>query len=242
MIVLLTGLAAAEPTLQPGQYGIELWVTSATQTPILGEIKGQSVSWLLATVEEQDSELWQTHTTCAVELLDTFGQARASFSSSFVDALADKHYPLQTVDGYIADVGTDYIGYNPAWPLPTSASDPGVLDWDGDGHPGATISLSIPLVGTAEMYIVQRARMSLVGTIASPTRVSGGLLLPLFEQQTLGATARLLDRSPPVRPLPEQSGFSMAALPEGTDCSSVAAALCEAGVARAESCDRLLGD
>ena len=88
------------------------------------------------------------------------------------------------------------------------------------------------------MYIAQRAQITLTGQVLASGQVHGGLELPVMEQQTLGASVSLLNRSQPIRPLPEDSGFAMLQLPEGSDCAAIKPALCQAGVARAESCAR----
>ena len=234
---LLTGLALAAPQLLPGQYGAELWVGSATGVPVIGEIRGESVSWLLIQIELVGDQLWQEHTTCAVELLDATGKTHARFAEGFVDSLAHHRYLLSATDGhYQANTGLEHLGYDPSWPLPNHPDDPGVIDSDGDGHPGVSVLLDIPLLGTEEIFIAQRAQMILTGTILSADRVVGGLELPVLDQRTLGATLRLLERSPPVRPLPEESGFSMVRLPEQTDCTTLKASLCALSVVRPESC------
>ena len=239
MILLFFGRAAADPNLPPGRYGMELWVTSATRTPVLGEIHGQSVSWLLIDIEDDGTRLWQEQRACAIELLDTFGGSRASFSPLFVSSLPTRRYPVSLTDGYRVDAGIEYIGYDPAYPLPSRGGEPGVVDWDRDGNPGATIHLKIPLLGVAEIYIAQHAQILLEGASPAAGRVSGSLSLPLFEQRTLGASTRVLDRSPPIRPILDKSGFSMAPLEADTECRTLLSDLCSTGAARAESCARL---
>ena len=238
MTPLLIATAFADSALSVGHYGAELWVSSATKTAVFGEIRGQSVSWLLVDITDQDGQLWQQHTTCTVELLDSTGNSRAALSPSFISSLPVLRYPIQTTDGYRADIGLEHVGYDPTYSLPTRADTPGVIDWDEDGNPGATITLNIPLLGNVELYIAQRAQMILTGQVLASGQVRGGLELPIMEQQTLGASVGFLDRSPPIRPLPEESGFAMLLLPEGSGCAAIKPTLCTAGVARTESCAR----
>lgn len=238
MMSLLIATALAAPGPSVGRYGAELWVSSATKTPVIGEVRGQSVSWLLVEITDRDGQLWQQHTTCTVELLDATGSSRAALSPGFISSIPVRRYPIQTTSGYRADIGLEHVGYDPAYPLPTRADAPGVIDSDGDGNPGATVILEIPLLGSAEMYIAQRAQMTLTGQVLASGQIRGVLELPIMEQQTLGASVSILDRSPPIRPLPEDSGFAMLPLPDGAGCAAIKPTLCEAGVARTESCAR----
>lgn len=100
------------------------------------------------------------------------------------------------------------------------------------------MTFGLPVLGNVEMYIAQRAQMTLTGRVLASGQVRGGLELPIMEQQTLGASVSLLNRAPPIRPVPEDSGFAMLLLPEGSSCAAIKPALCLAGVARAESCAR----
>ncbi len=236
--MILLAAAALAATLPAGRYGAELWVASATKTPIIGEVRGQSVSWLLVEVTDRDGQLWQEHITCAIELLDAAGQTRAALAPGFISAIPVRSYPVQITDGYRADFGLEHIGYDPAWPLPERGDAPGVLDWDSDGHPGATVLLEIPLLGVAEIYIAQRARMTLTGEILPSGEVRGALQLPLLEQRTLGASVGLLDRSPPIRPLPQASGFAWRPRRAVAAGPAVTPALARGGTARTESCVR----
>ena len=76
------------------------------------------------------------------------------FPDKFVAALAKHTYPIQIerdAQGwrYRADLGVERIGYradSADGKLPTKIDDPAVYDWDGDGHPGATLRLSVPLL------------------------------------------------------------------------------------------------
>jgi hypothetical protein len=74
---------------------------------------------------------------------------------------------------YRADLGVERIGYRNDGEednLPSKIDDPAVSDWDGDGHPGATLQLTIPLLPSGELYVVQRGQSILTGHGFNPER------------------------------------------------------------------------
>jgi len=75
-------------------------------------------------------------------------------------------------------------------PLPNSAADPRVIDEEGDGHPGATVHVRVLGVIEGEVYLVQRMRYRLVGTLVSPDRIEGYLEWK-SERVVLGASSPL---------------------------------------------------
>jgi hypothetical protein len=58
--------------------------------------------------------------------------------------------------------------------LPTHADDLGVIDEDGDGHPGITVNLNGQLI-SGSLYSVQEQKTSVVAIAVAPDRVEGAL-------------------------------------------------------------------
>jgi hypothetical protein len=75
---------------------------------------------------------------------------------------------------------------DPAAPtLPTSATELGVVDEDGDGHPGITVTLNGALA-SGSLYVVQEQTTSVLAIAVAPDRVEGTLAFSSI-QNVLGS-------------------------------------------------------
>src|SRR5690606_14696021 len=98
---------------------------------------------------------------------------------------------------YAADLGFEHVGYRANGrdePLPRDAADPRVVDADGDGHPGATLRLTIAGLADGELYVVQRGHSTLAGRVVARGQAAGRIDVRLFEQALLGADPGFLAR------------------------------------------------
>jgi hypothetical protein len=77
--------------------------------------------------------------------------------------------------------------------LPTTTTDPRVIDEDHDGHPGVTLQ-TMGFI-TADVYIVNRTTIALDGTVMSADKIQG-LVTADSEQVILDATNSLIPRGP----------------------------------------------
>jgi hypothetical protein len=104
--------------------------------------------------------------------------------------------------------------------LPTSASDPHVVDMDGDGHPGATIIASG--LADGDVFVVQRKTLSFTGVARSKDEAFG-LLTHEKEGVILDATNPLLKSSAPRSPDPDpkQSWWHDVRVTGGATCDDV---------------------
>jgi hypothetical protein len=164
-------------------------------------------------------------------VLDDSAMIKMIFPDKFIAALAQHTYPIRLErDGqgwsYRADLGIERIGYRPGagdTKLPTAADDPAVYDWDGDGKPGATLKLSVPLLPDGELYVVQRGHSVLNGRITQPGQIEGGIDVRSFEQRVLGARPGFLNKSPDIQPDPKESRFSITQIAPGSSCDTLRA-------------------
>jgi hypothetical protein len=148
----------------------------------------------------------------------------------WVTALPVKEYPLQieqVADGswsYKADLLPLRIGYDPKLTgdeLPQDMDSPGVIDWDGDGKPAATVYLDMNVLGKVEVYLVQAANTILEGRVVSADSIQGQMLTTELRQRTIGATNRLFVTNPVVKPYPPESTFSMVRVPLDSTCEDL---------------------
>ena len=98
----------------------------------------------------------------------------------------------------------------------------------GDGHPGATVIVDVPVLGELEIYIAQRTHQSLHGRLTDDGTLEGGIHGHALDQETLDATSALMKVSPVMRPDPDRSAWWMVTVPEDTTCETLASRACGA--------------
>jgi hypothetical protein len=225
------GLAAAQQNavLPPGTYRLEMIMASRARLPFFGSSESASQSISLVEIHQNGTELIQSHRVCDFRVLKDSALVKMVFPEKFIASLAQPSYPVRLerdAQGwrYRADLGLEYIGYRPVATdsaLPTRIDDPSVFDWDGDGFPGATLKLSVPLLPDGELFVVQRGHSVLDGRVVGPGNIEGAIEVRVFEQRVLGAEPPFLNRSPQIEADPKQSRFSLVAVAAGSTCESL---------------------
>jgi hypothetical protein len=223
--------AQQDDPLPPGMYRLEMVLASIARLPFFGISKSASRSVSLIEVTNHPNGLLQRHEVCDFHVLQDSAMIKMVFPDKFVAALAKHSYPVQVEkDGqgwrYRADLGVERIGYKPSSSesnLPTKLDDPSVYDWDGDGHPGATLKISVPLLPDGELYIVQRGHSILSGRITARGRIEGSIEIRSFEHRVLGAWPEFLNRSPEIIADPAGSRFTIIPIPHDSVCETLRA-------------------
>jgi phytoene synthase len=250
LVVPLAGAAGAEPAprplaafgpapagrdadltpapLTPGTYRLDMRYASHARLPMVGESSSTYRSLSLVTIARDGAGLRQSHRVCRAEIDGSIPLVGLWMPPRFIAALASPTYPIEVVgDGggwrYRADLGVEHVGYRPeaARGLPREPDDPAVFDWDGDGKPGGTIRLRIPIAPDGELYVVQRGQALLDGRLVARDRVEGTIAIPLFEQAVIGAWPGFLRRTPEITPDTRQSRFTLVRLLGASDCDAV---------------------
>jgi hypothetical protein len=230
-LAFLSSVSAAqeEDPVAPGMYRLEMILASSTRLPFFGMSKSASRSVSLIEIRSNDAGLLQAHEVCDFRVLQNSAMIKMVFPDKFVAALAKHSYPIHVEkDGqgwrYRADLGIERIGYKPIPGeslLPTKLDDPSVYDWDGDGHPGATLKITVPLLPDGELYVVQRGQSILNGRITGRGRIEGSIDVRSFEHRVLGAWPGFLNRSPEIVPDPAESRFSIIPIPQDSTCETL---------------------
>jgi hypothetical protein len=233
LLALSPALAPAQddPMLPPGAYRLEMIMASVSRLPFFGTSKSASRSISLVEIREEGGALMQSHRVCDFRVLDDSAMIKMVFPDKFIAALGQHTYPIRVerdAQGwrYRADLGIERVGYREGPGdnnLPTAPDDPSVYDWDGDGKPGATLKLSVPLLPDGELYVVQRGHSILNGRITEPGKISGGIEVQSFEHRVLGARPGFLNKSPEIRPDAKESRFTIAQVAPGSTCESLRA-------------------
>lgn len=213
--------ARARELFPPGLYRLEIRMASRVELPRLGELAGATMSVSEARVEHGAEGVRQRHHVCRLWDASAASWGGLVFPEEFVAALDAPRYEVvlePSADGglgYRADLGVERIGFasgaapEAARPsgVPTRPEDPRVRDWDGDGRPGATLRLRLPVLPDAELWIVQRGRALLDGEVVAPGRVEGSVRVVEFAQEVIGARPAFLRRTPRQSPDPDGSRF-----------------------------------
>jgi len=222
-------MAQSDLVLPPGTYRLEMIMATVAHLPFLGSSKSASKSISVVEIRREGTDITQSHQVCDFRVLEDSALIKMVFPDKFVAALARHTYPIQVerdAQGWLyrADLGMERIGYradSADGKLPTQIDDPGVYDWDGDGHPGATLRLTVPLLPDGELYVVQRGQSVLSGRVTAPGRIDGGIEILSFEHRVLGAKPSFLNRSPKIEADPKGSRFSLSPVPMGSTCASL---------------------
>lgn len=132
---------------------------------------------------------------CAMAASAVHG-SQVSFPGTFVKGLPVAPIPVQRAAGAIVQpkhIGVVGLKLGHSGPLPANgdAGHPAVIDSDGDGAPGATVLVDIPLFGAEQMQIVQRTTRAWQATAADNGTLTAEPEV-VIEQATIAATLDLL--------------------------------------------------
>lgn len=216
--------AATEAPSLEGRFVMTLSVATRVRVPVLGWLPSRTVTTVLVDLSPRPGGGYvQRHQVCGIDIDSDGRKARTIIPPSFIAALPIKRYPVEIGSDaqgwtYAADLGMDHLGYDASLSddVPRRPRDPAVTDPDGDGKPGMTVLITVPILGDGELYVAQRGKMSLEGRITSADVVEGALSVPMLEQQTLKATHPLMGFSPPIEPVPGESWFRIKRTPDAS--------------------------
>jgi hypothetical protein len=219
---------ATPPDLR-GTFHLRMRTATDAKIPVIGTTRVNTTSDMLATIRLQDGRLVQSHQTCFVNAIPTRGIARTILPPAFIRALPIKTYTLvltQDAEGwrYDADLLPQWVGYHPVLPeaaMPTDPKHPAIYDWDGDGKPGASVLLDIPVFGEFRIYMVQRSHARLTGRIENENKVTGQAIMMELSQRTIGADNVLFRTSPHIAPAPGPRAFELTRVPQGSTCADL---------------------
>lgn len=195
-------------------WRMEIEVASFAEVPVIGATRATVGSSLAVTLRRTVGGWVQEQEVCTSRVLDARKLVKTLLPDAFVDALPLARFPVhfeQDAGGwrYIADFGFQAVGWSGVGALPAVAADPRVTDFDQDGHPGATVLIEAPIVGTGEVYVVQSGRTLADGRLGADGAIEGRLRVVDFGQQVLGASMSLLEHGPRVSPDDARSRFRM---------------------------------
>ena len=214
-----------------GRYALSVHTVTRTRLPLIGWKSSETTSDLLVDIGKgADGTRWQRQEVCDVRVSSQGAFARIVIPDAFVASLPIKRIPIELTprsDGtvaYRADLGVDEVGFDSAaaeGKVPRRPDDPGVIDGDGDGKPGATIRIEAPVLGPAELYVVQRGSMILSGALLAEGGAAGTVTLGPIEQHTIAASNELLVSSPRIEPVSAESWFRLTPVAPTAGCNDI---------------------
>jgi hypothetical protein len=110
-------------------------------------------------------------------------------------------------------------------PLPTDPNDPRIVDDDGDGKPGLTVTIEVTPEFIGELYIARREIFAFEAFLTEPD-VLTGVVTDDSEQLVIGASDPVFDRSPAnwgQHPDLSKSPIILRRVDESWDCERLAA-------------------
>jgi hypothetical protein len=238
LIIAATAVCSSpvHPEILPdlsGTWAEQQILSEFAALPLVGEVARTSTIVLRVTIEQNGSALTQRWTYCATEIDNGSAIASTVIPDAFLVSLGEvaaeaaldaSVSPARFVQPWTTEVRGATLGDPERDPLPTRADDARVVDQDGDGKPGLTARVSALGIFGGDVYIVQRVRTRLIGTLVSPDRIEG-LVEWSTEQVTLGASNPLFLGTLPSRPDPavESSFFVLARVDPAWTCAEILA-------------------
>jgi len=232
-----TCLAGAGQTL-PDLSGVWVFaqvIGDTVSLPFIGERARSTVNTLRTVIIQDGESLTALERSCSTrvdygtnlvqttippEFLESMGVHERSGSVSWGQrngtAVVEIVFPwdVQVAGAALDDLEND--------PLPAKPDDPRVVDQDEDGHPGVTVHVSIFGLMKGDIYVAQRNRTRLVGTLVAPDTIRGTIEWTA-EQTVLGASASWLTQDQLGIPDFDRSFFIARRISPGLDCSQIEA-------------------
>lgn len=202
--------------------------TAVSELPVVGELSTETRGLVLVDVVQDGRALRLSETVCALGA-EGVGPIETRFPAGFVRAVSGSTKSARLEpdgDGWrwVEARSERLLGVRlrPGEAVPERASDPRVVDGDGDGAPG--LSVEIRGLVSGRVFIAGRDWSQLEGRLRSPRTVEGQLSWG-SEQRVLGAEPSLLDQQPTSRPHPDptKSWFRMTRVPSGARCAELIA-------------------
>lgn len=226
-MLLAIAAAAAGPLDLSGVWRVTMEIVTAARIPVLGTTDIHTYQTMLATVSADGPGFTVHHQTCTFRAESRPSLATTHFPQAFVDAIPDRDYRLELVDGAAGPAGSMHVGFvavgwDPALgSFPERLDAPSVVDWDHDTAPAATVQLQVPIFGTVDVYQVQAQDLWFDAASVSADAIVGTVRIEGMRSRTLGATNRLFIQNPKLQQLPGRSPFRFERAPPGTTCATL---------------------
>ena len=211
-----------------GTYAARMIVTTMQEVPLLGPSEATSTSIGLTTIARTGEAFEMVEAGCHVEaasgggvmteIPDVIAQttpasaSQLSFAREGEAIVWSRPQTITLVSVALTDPAAEA--------LPTSGTDPRVLDQDNDGNPGVTVKVSG--LATGDIFVVQRNRTAYQGSLDGDGLLSG-LISDASDQSVVGSSNPLLNQNIPTTPHedPSRSTIELVRVDDSYDCARV---------------------
>jgi hypothetical protein len=224
MYFFLSLAMAGEAPDITGTWRLNLTVATKVQVPVIGGLSNWTITSMLVTIQSGPEGLIQRQQICRITIGSRPELAKTVIPPAFIRAMPIRSFPVSLVEtpegwNFLMDPGPLSVGFAAGSPIPTSLDAPGILDFDGDGQPGATVQVEVPLIGLkGDVWVVQNGHTIMRGNEVSTSEIRGRADVVFLEQHTLGATHPWLTSNPKVTQDPSNSHFEMERVATGAVC------------------------
>jgi hypothetical protein len=224
---------ASPPTLDEldltGRWAHRTVQTSLTELPVGGEVESRTITHRITDIRHSGESATLEVDVCTSKIDSNTDRIRTRLPEAFIESIptSERRATLTTRDGLprleaarTCSVRGADLDAPSSGELPASSDAPTVVDEDGDGHPGVTVSVEGMIDG--DLYLVQRGCDSFRGRIISPNRIRGTVDWTT-KQMILESTSMFLGDKPPSRPHPDdqKSFFEMVRVDRETTCADL---------------------
>jgi hypothetical protein len=219
-----------------GAWAMKQVTADIATMPIIGERTRTITSLLRVKIEKDEASFLVRETLCATTIDDGSMLVSTTIPKSFLLSVetvmrtarlepveTSGEAPVRIVFAWSSQVLGARLDDPENDPLPTDPSDPRVFDQDGDGNPGMTVKVAVMGMIKGDVYVVQRNRNRLIGTVTSPDTIEGQIEWE-NEQVVLGASSSWFETEAQGarHPDPERHVFIARRIDDSIDCSEIA--------------------
>jgi hypothetical protein len=211
-----------------GRWALFQQTVTSSKVPVIGKVYSKTRAVVLFDLTHAEERLSGRGSVCAIEINSGSRMVKTILPPAFRRGLPpsemDARLTLSSGRLWFFQPRTQSVlGAQlalPDDPLPTSPSDPRVVDQDEDGKPGVTVQIKGIVEG--DIYVIQRSWSELTGSQTTPGRFDGDITFGQ-EQVILGATRDVLKKPMPAAPEPTRSSFKLIKLADDATCASLSA-------------------
>jgi hypothetical protein len=197
LLGLSLGAEQPAPVDLSGRWALLQVTSQIGAIPLVGERTRTTSTLLLLDVTQDGLVLSAQAETCRTTIDNGTSLVRTEIPDAFLLSLPPSRWTAILEPGvqstrFVRPWVTSVQGARLEDPendaLPTQAEDPRVVDQDVDGKPGLTVHVSVMGLIQGDVYVVQRDRSQLLGTVVSADAVEG-IVEWTSEQSVLGASS-----------------------------------------------------
>jgi len=189
---------------------LETEIQTIAKVPVVGKVFTATKSKSAVVFESQDGHLVQHQRLCEVVVEDDIKMSDTVIPQAFIDANPIQSFAIGTLQpDYALDMGTTWVGVEEGTdPLPKRKNDPGIVDFEGDGQPGATVELHVSVFGDVKLRVIQVGHLALTGAWTGEA-FEGTIDVLRFDQRTISASHAFFKGNPPTEVVPGGTTFRL---------------------------------